>query len=140
MKFMVIVHPGDRKEYEEGAMPASALVEKMMKFNEALVDAGVMQAGEGLHPTTRGARVFFSDHGAPEVARGPWPESNELVGGFWMWDVSSRDEAIDWAKRAPMEDGAILELREVAEPEVFGEDIAVRERTLMEKVKKQQRS
>lgn len=140
MRFMVIVHPGDRDEYEAGDLPDPALVDNMMRFNEELVTAGVMEAGEGLHPTESGARVFFSGDGDTEVATGPWPQTNELVGGFWIWNMHSMEEALNWAQRAPMEKGAILEVRQIFDAEHFGADVAVKERALQEKIQKQRRA
>ncbi|MDX1473076.1 MAG: YciI family protein [Reinekea sp.] len=139
MKVMVLVHPGNPTDYEQGAMPEPELLAAMGKFNEALVEAGVMIGGEGLKPTTHGARIAFSAKGEKQFSEGPFTEITEIVGGFWMWHVNSMAEAIEWANRAPMENGATLELRPVFEPEDFGPDVAEKERALMDKLEQQQR-
>ncbi len=118
MRFMVIVKA--TPESEAGVLPSEEMLTRMGKFNEKLADAGVMLAGEGLHPTSRGARIRFSG-GERAVIDGPFTESKELIAGFWLIDVRSREEAIEWFKRAPMEDGDELELRQVFEADDFGE-------------------
>lgn len=117
MRFMVLVPAS--KESEAGVMPSTELLEQMGKFNEELVKAGVMLAGEGLHPTSKGARVQFSG-GKKIVIDGPFAESKELVAGFWIWKVNSKEEAIEWLKKAPFED-CTVELRPIFEMEDFGE-------------------
>jgi hypothetical protein len=117
MRFMVLV-PAD-KNSEAGVMPSTELWEAMGKFNEELVAAGVMLVGEGLHPTSKGARVQFKD-GKKVVIDGPFAESKELVAGYWIWKVNSKQEAIDWIKKAPFE-GCTIELRQIYEMEDFGE-------------------
>ena len=112
MRVMVFV-PGDEKS-EAGVMPSQELVGKMMKFNEELVKAGVMLSGDGLHPSSKGARIKFAG-GKRTVVDGPFTEAKELIGGFWLWQVKSKEEAIEWAKRAPFGDGVTLELRQVFE-------------------------
>jgi len=92
----------------------------MGKYNEELAKAGIMLAGEGLHPTSKGARIKFSG-GKHTVTNGPFPESKDLIAGFWIWQVKSKDEAIEWVKRAPFGDGAEIEIRQVHEAEDFGE-------------------
>ena len=119
MKVMVIVK-GDAN-YEAGAIPSTKLLADMGKFNEELVKAGVMLAGEGLVPSSKGARVQFSG-GKTSVIDGPFAESKELVAGFWVWQVRSMDEAIAWLKRAPFED-TVVEIRRVSEPEDFGDQL-----------------
>src|SRR5258707_5401735 len=116
MRFMVIVKAN--KDSEAGVMPSEKLLTDMGKFNEELVKAGVMLAGEGLHPTSKGARVKFSS-GKPTVIDGPFAETKELVAGYWMWQVKSKEEAIEWLKRAPFEDTEV-EIRQVFEAEDFG--------------------
>jgi hypothetical protein len=116
MRFMVIVKAN--KDSEAGIMPTEELLTAMGKFNEELVKAGVMQAGEGLHPSSKGARVRFSD-GKTSVIDGPFAETKELVAGYWMWQVKSKEQAIEWLKRAPFED-AEVEIRQVFEAEDFG--------------------
>ena len=139
MRFMVLVYPGNKKGYEAGQMPDQQLLENMGKFNEELVEAGVMLSGEGLHPSSKGARVHFSGKGKKSVTSGPFAEARELIGGFWIWQVKSKEEAVEWAKRAPMEDGATLELRQVFEPSDFGPEVEKRETKLLKKLEKQRR-
>ena len=118
MRVMVIVKAS--KESEAGEMPTEKMLTEMGKFNQELADAGVMLAGEGLHPTSKGARVKFGG-GKPTVIDGPFAETKELVAGFWLWKVKSKDEAIEWLKRAPFEEGEV-EIRQVFEAEDFGEE------------------
>src|SRR5437016_5983641 len=118
MRFMVIVKAS--KESEAGVMPSEQLLTEMGKFNEELTNAGVMLAGEGLHPSSKGARVKFSG-GQRTVTDGPFPETKELIAGYWLWQVKSKEEAIDWLKRAPFDGGTEVELRQVFEAEDFGE-------------------
>ncbi|MEJ2560860.1 MAG: YciI family protein [Anaerolineae bacterium] len=100
-------------------MPDEKIFAEMNKFNEEMVKAGVMLAGEGLHPTSKGARIKFSG-GKTTLIDGPFTESKELIAGFWLIQVKSKDEAIAWMKRAPFGDGVVLEIRQVFEPEDFG--------------------
>jgi len=118
MRFMVIVKAN--KDSEAGVMPTKELLTEMGKFNEELVKAGVMQAGEGLHPSSKGARVKFSG-GKTTVIDGPFAETKELVAGYWMWQLNSKEEAIEWLKRAPFEDTEV-EIRQVFEAEDFGDE------------------
>jgi len=106
------------KESEAGVLPDEKLFAEMNKFNEEMVKAGVMLAGEGLHPTSRGARIKFSD-GKATVIDGPFTESKELIAGFWLIQVKSKEEAIAWMKRAPFGGGVVLELRQVYDAEDF---------------------
>jgi len=108
------------KESEAGVLPSRELLAAMGKFNEELVKAGVMLAGEGLQASSKGARVKFSANGKPSVLDGPFAETKELVAGFWLWQVKSREEAIEWVKRAPMLPGDELEIRQVFEVDDFG--------------------
>jgi hypothetical protein len=117
MRFMVIVKAD--KNSEAGAMPSKELLTEMGKFNEELAKAGVMLAGEGLHPSSKGARVKFSG-GKKTVIDGPFAETKELVAGFWLWKCKSLDEAIEWLKRAPFGGGTEVEIRQVFEAEDFG--------------------
>ena len=119
MKVMVMVKA--TTDSEAGAMPSTELLEAMGKFNEELVNAGVMLAGEGLHPSARGVRVAF-DGPQRRVIDGPFAETRELVAGFWLWQVRSLDEAVEWAKRCPnpMPGPSELEIRPVFEAEDFG--------------------
>jgi hypothetical protein len=117
MRFMVIVK-GD-KDTEAGKMPSTEMLTAMGKFNEEMVKAGVMQAGEGLHPTSKGARVKYT--GKAAVTHGPFPATGDLVCGFWLIETKSLDEAIDWMKRAPFDGGAEIEIRQVFAADDFGE-------------------
>jgi hypothetical protein len=116
---MVIVKA--TRSSEAGALPSAKLLADMGKFNEELVKAGVMLAGEGLAPSSRGKRVTFSG-GSQTVVDGPFAETKELVAGFWLWQVKSMDEAIEWLKRAPFKEGEV-EIRQVFEAEDFGENL-----------------
>jgi hypothetical protein len=118
MRFMLQVraHP----DSEAGKMPSRELIAAMGRFNEEMMKAGIMLAGEGLHPSSKGARISFSG-GKPTVTEGPF-NVNELVSGFWILQVGSREEAVDWARRAPFEDG-IVEIRQVFEASDFPADI-----------------
>jgi hypothetical protein len=118
MRFMVIVKAS--KDSEAGIMPSTELLAAMGKFNEEMVIAGVMQAGEGLHPTSKGARVKYTG-GQQGVTRGPFNLTGDLVAGFWLIEVKSLDEAIDWMKRAPFDGGAEIEIRQLFSPDDFGE-------------------
>jgi hypothetical protein len=123
MRFMVMIK-GDAR-YEAGAMPSQKLFEDMTAFNEELVKAGVMQAGEGLQPTSKGARVHFSPGGKTRVVDGPFAETKELVAGFWIWKTNSLQEAIDWARRIPNTDNVEgqVEIRQIFEAEDFGSEL-----------------
>lgn len=116
MRFMVIVPA--TKESEAGVLPSTEVLAAMGKFNEELVKAGVMLAGEGLHPTSKGARVRYSG-GKSTVFDGPFTETKELIAGFWLWQVKSKEEAIEWLKRAPFEGGVEVEIRQVFDPQDF---------------------
>jgi hypothetical protein len=118
MRFMVIVK-ADRNS-EAGVMPSTELLTAMGKFNEEMVKAGVMVAGEGLHPTSKGARIKYSGK-QRTVTDGPFAVTGDLVAGFWLIQVKSRDEAIEWMKRAPFDGGAEIEIRQVFDAEDFGE-------------------
>ena len=119
MRFMILVKAN--KESEAGIMPSTDILSKMGKFNEELVKAGVMLAGEGLAPSSKGARVKFEGT-KRTVTDGPFAETKELVAGFWLWQVKSKDEAIEWLKRAPFDGGTEVELRQVFEAEDFGKE------------------
>lgn len=119
MRVMVMVKA--TADSEAGAMPTSEMLAEMGRFNEELVNAGVMLAGEGLHPSSRGKRVRF--HGKERsVTDGPFAEAKELVAGFWLWQVGSMEEAVEWARRCPnpMPEGGELEIRQIFEAEDFG--------------------
>jgi len=118
MRFMVIVKAN--KDSEAGVMPSTELLTAMGKFNEEMAKAGVMLAGEGLHPSSRGARIGYPGK-ERNVTRGPFSLTGDLVAGFWLIEVKSLDEAIDWMKRAPFDGGSEIEIRQVFAPEDFGE-------------------
>ncbi len=118
MRVMVLVKATE--ESEAGVMPSRELLEAMDEFNGELLQAGVMLEGEGLHPTSKGVRVQF-DGKQRRVIDGPFTETKELVAGFWMWQVKSMDEAIEWLKRAPFDNGETVEIRPVFEAEDFGD-------------------
>ena len=118
MKVMVLVKASPASD--AGEMPGTELLTEMGRFNEALVKAGILLAGEGLHPSSRGARVRF-DGRQRTVIDGPFGETRELVAGFWLWQVRNLDEAIEWIKRAPFDGGAEIELRPVFEADDFGD-------------------
>ena len=122
MRFMVIIKADARSE--AGELPSERVLTEMMKYNEELVKAGVMLAGEGLHPSSKGARVKFSGT-KRTVADGPFTETKELIAGFWLIEVKSKEEAIEWVKRIPNPDGgdSEVELRQVFEAEDFGSEL-----------------
>jgi hypothetical protein len=118
MRFMVIVKAN--QESEAGVIPSSEILSKMMAYNEELVKAGVMLAGEGLQLSSKGVRLKFSSN-KPTVTDGPFVETKELIAGFWLWQTGSLREAVEWAKRAPMEEGNEVEIRQIFEAPDFGE-------------------
>ena len=118
MRVMVLVKAD--KDSEAGKLPGKDILTRMGNFNDELVKAGVMLAGEGLHPSSKGVRVRFSGD-KPRVIDGPFTETKELVAGFWLWEVKSKEEAIEWLKRAPFENTEV-EIRQVFEAEDFGEE------------------
>jgi len=136
MRVMVIVKAS--KESEAGVLPTEQQLADMTRYNEELVKAGVMLAGEGLHASAKGVRVKFSG-AARTVIDGPFAETKELIAGFWLWQVRSMDEAIEWLKRAPFESDEV-EIRAVAEAEDFGDnftpELREREAKLMEQAKR----
>jgi len=131
MRFMVIVKAS--KESEAGVLPSKQLLDEMGKFNEELVKAGVMLAGEGLQASSKGARVKF-DGNKRIVTDGPFAETKELIAGFWLWKVKSKDEAIEWLKRAPFRDGTV-EIRQVFEAEDFGQNLSPEARKWREQLR-----
>ena len=120
MRFMILIKADQNTE--AGALPDEKMLTEMGKFNEELVKAGVMLAGEGLHPSSKGARVLFSG-GKRTVVDGPFAETKELLAGFWLWQVKSKEEAIEWVKRCPcpLEGDAEIEIRQVFDAADFGE-------------------
>lgn len=134
MRFMVLV-PGS-PESEAGEMPSTEILEAMTKYNEELVKAGVMLAGEGLHPTSKGVKVRF-DGRERAVIDGPFTEAKELVAGYWIWECPSREEAIEWLKRAPFDGGVEIELRPIFEADDFGEQLTPELREANERLREQ---
>ena len=133
MRFMVIVKAN--KESEAGVLPSTEILAEMTKFNEELVKAGVMLAGEGLHASSKGARVRFAGK-QRTVIDGPFAETKELIAGFWLWQVKSKDEAIAWLKRAPFQEGEV-EIRQVFEADDFGDNMTPELRAQEERLRKQ---
>ena len=135
MRFMIIRRAD--KNTEAGVMPQQELLAAMMKYNEELVKAGVMLQGEGLHPTAKGSRVTFKA-GKPLVTDGPFTETKELIAGFTMIQVRSKEEALEWVKRWPVEDGDVtLEIRQVFEAEDFGDEFSPELRKQEERLRAQ---
>ena len=118
MRFMVIVKCSEVSD-KEGALPDPQGMAEMNKFNDELLEAGVLIGYDGLHPSSKGARVHFSGKNRPIVTDGPFAESKELIAGFWFWQVKSLEEAIEWVKRCPNEGETVIEIRQVFEPEDF---------------------
>lgn len=131
MRFMVLVKADSNTE--AGVMPSEKVLTDMTKFNEELNKAGVILAGEGLHPSSKGARVKF-DGRKRMVTDGPFAETKELVAGFWLWKVKDKQEAIEWLKRAPFDGGTEVEIRQVFEPEEFGEEFTPEARAIEKRV------
>jgi hypothetical protein len=144
MRVMVIVKA--TKNSEAGTLPSEELLAAMGKYNEELVKAGVMLAGEGLHPSSRGKRVAFSG-GKKSVVDGPFSETKELIAGFWLWQVKSMDEAVEWIKRCPDPmpgEESVIEIRPVFEADDFGEEftpeLRAQEERLRAELERQQKS
>lgn len=133
MRVMVIVKAS--AESEAGAMPSEEMFAEMGKYNEELAKAGLLLIGEGLHPSSKGKRVRFDE--TPTVIDGPFPETRDLVAGFWLWKVRAMEEAVEWLKRAPFWGGAEVEIRPVAEAEDFGEEFTPELREQAERVRAQ---
>jgi len=122
VRFMMLMIPKGYETAQPGAMPDAAAVAAMMKYNESLQRAGVLLALDGLHPASMGARVSF-EGGKPKVTDGPFAEAKEVVGGYWMIEVRSKEEAIEWAKRCPGSDNEVIEVRQVQEFADFPADV-----------------
>ena len=137
MRVMAIVKA--TKDSEAGVMPSEEMLTEMGKFNEELVKAGVMLAGEGLHPTTKGARVSFGGEGERSVVDGPFAETKELIAGFWILQVRSFDEAIEWIKRCPNpnDEPGEIEIRQVFEADDFGDELTPELREQEERLRAQ---
>jgi hypothetical protein len=142
MRVMVFV-PGN-KDSEAGKMPTKELIGEMMKFNEELVKAGVMLAGDGLTPTSKAKRVRFSSKAEQTVIDGPFAESKEVIAGYWIWQVKSIDEAVEWLKRAPFDGGTEVTIRPIFSPEDFGQELTpelrMKQDHLQQEVARQRRS
>ncbi|MEH2566382.1 YciI family protein [Bradyrhizobium sp. AZCC 2289] len=134
MRFMVIVKAS--KDSEAGVMPSTELLTAMGKFNEEMAKAGVIEAGEGLHPTSRGARIKYSDR-QNALSRGPFELTGDLIAGFWLIKTKSLDEAIGWMKRAPFGNGDEIEIRQVFSAEDFGEALTPELREQEERLRAQ---
>ena len=134
MRFMVIVKAN--KESEAGVLPDQKILAAMGKYNEELVKAGVMLAGEGLQASSKGARVRFEGPSKRTVIDGPFTETKELIAGFWLWQVKSKEEALEWLKRAPFQEGEV-ELRQVFETEDFGDSMTPEMRAQEERLRAQ---
>lgn len=138
MRFMVIMYPGP--DSEAGRMPTESELAAMGAFNEELVKAGVMLGGEGLHPSSRGSRVRFAG-GKPTVTDGPFTETREIIGGFWLWQCRDHEEAVAWARRCPASAGQMLEIRRVFDAADFGEaftpELQAHEETLRQQIEAQ---
>jgi hypothetical protein len=138
MRFMMFMYPDEKAE--AGALPDAELVGEMMKYNEELAKADALISLDGLHPSSKGARIKFSG-GKPVVKDGPFVESKEVIGGYWMIDVKSKEEAIEWAKRVPARGSKMIEVRQVFEITDFPEDVqkAADNPTVREQVEKNKR-
>src|ERR1700674_4490790 len=136
MRIMVLMIPADRKSVEGGVMPDQKLISAMMKYNEDLAKAGVLLALDGLQPSSKGARIRFSG-GKRTVTDGPFTEAREVIGGYWLWQVKSKAEGIEWASRGPAAEGDVLEIRQVYEMSDFGPAVARDEAALVEEIGKQ---
>lgn len=127
MRVLVLIKAN--QDSENGIMPSEKLLTEMTDFNEELVRAGIMQSGEGLHPSSRGKRVQFKSDGSSTVLDGPFSETKELIAGFWIWKVNSIDEAVEWVKKVPVPDDikasdeGIIEIRPIFEAEDFGAEL-----------------
>ena len=140
MRFMMLMIPKGYEKAGPGAVPDAKAIAAMMTYNESLQKAGVLLALDGLHPPATGARVSFSG-GKPKVTDGPFTEAKEVIGGYWMIQVKSREEAVEWAARCPASDSDVIEVRQVHEasdfpPEIIPPDISAREQTLREELEK----
>jgi hypothetical protein len=143
MRFVMLMYPGPAAETEQSPVPSGPegqkLLEDMMAFNQRMIDAGVMVGGEGLQPTRRGARVKFSGGGKTLVVDGPFTETKEVLGGYWIIEAPSLADAVAWARQAPCPAGEFIEIRPVWAPEDFGEDVAEREHRMIEQIAAQQK-
>ena len=132
MRVMVIVKANE--DSEGGIMPSKEMLTEMDKYNQELVKAGIFVAGEGLHPTSKGKRIKFNGR-QRLITDGPFAETRELIAGFWLWKVNSMEEAVEWLKRAPFDDGAELEIRRLFEAEDFGDELTPELRESEERIR-----
>jgi len=123
MRFMMLMIPEGYQKAQPDRVPDAEAVAAMTKYNEALKEAGVLLSLDGLHPPSDGARVTFAGGAVPSVSHGPFPGTNEALGGYWMINVKSQQEAIDWARRCPVSHDAVIEIRQVFEVAEFPEDV-----------------
>jgi hypothetical protein len=134
MRFMMFMIPNN--DAEAGAMPTAEMIDAMTRYNDELSKAGVLLALDGLQPSSRGARVSFAG-GRPTVKDGPFTEAKEVIGGYWMIQVKSKEEAVQWATRVPAEDGNVIELRQVFELEDFGDAVTPESRETLDRLQAQ---
>jgi hypothetical protein len=138
MRFVMLMYPGPAAESETGPIPlgpeGQKLAQEMVAFNQRMVDAGVMRGGEGLKPTRKGARVRFGGRGSVTVIDGPFTETKEVLGGYWIIEVPALADAVAWARQAPCPAGEVIEIREVYTPEDFGPEIAAIEHRQIEQM------
>ena len=137
MRVMVLVKAS--KESEAGQMPSEQILRDMGNYNEQLVKAGIMQAGEGLHPTSKAKRVRFSG-GQRTVIDGPFAETKELLAGYWLWKVKDMNEAVEWLKKAPFDGGTEIEIRPIFEAEDFGKELTPELRAQEERLREQSKA
>jgi hypothetical protein len=134
MRVMMLMYPGPNAETEQDPADGNMeLLNAMMAFNQRMIDAGVMLSGDGLKPTSKGARVRFGK-GKPVITDGPFTETKEILGGFWMIEVASFADAVRWASEAPCPAGEMIEVRQVYEPEDFGPEAAEKERQMIKDI------
>lgn len=128
MRFMMLMYPGPAAETEENPVPlgpeGQQLLHDMMAFNQRMVDAGIMRGGDGLKPTRKGARIKFGPRGSTDVIDGPFTETKEILGGYWLIECASLAEAINWMRQAPCPNGEMIEIREIWSSEDFGPEAA----------------
>ena len=143
MRFVMLMYPGPAAETEQTPVPKGPeglkLLEDMMAFNQRMVDAGIMLGGEGLKPTRLGARVKFGPRGSTDIVDGPFTETKEVLGGYWIIEAASLAEAVAWARQAPCPAGEVIEVRPVWTPEDFGEEAAAKERAQIGQIEAQKR-
>lgn len=143
MRFMMLMYPGPEAETEKSPVPdgpeGQKLLHDMMAFNERMIDAGIMLGGEGLMPTAKGARVKFGPRGSTDIVDGPFTETKEVLGGYWIIEAASLAEAVGWARQAPCPAGEMIEIRQVWASDDFGEEAAAIERQQVAQMEAQKR-